>query len=108
MCPQTSDESDNYHGFELCLVSTETEPAPEIPKKADGEEDETLHLIIIIVPSAFGAIFVCSAIYHYSKSKSDKGDSTSNSNQGGPTSKSDQVGPTTKPNTAGKIGQLIF
>ena len=87
MCPQTSDESDNYHGFELCLVSTETEPAPEIPKKADGEEDETLHLIIIIVPSAFGAIFVCSAIYHYSNSKSDHHKQT---------------------NKVGKIGQLIF
>ena len=91
MCPQTSDESDNYHGFELCLVSTETEPAPEIPKKADDEENETTHLIIIIVLSALGSIIVCSAIYHYSKSKSD------------------QVGSTSNPNAAvGKIGQLIF
>ena len=91
VCPQTSDESDNYHGFELCLVSTETEPAPEIPKKADDEENETTHLIIIIVLSALGSIIVCSAIYHYS------------------TSKSNQEGSTSNPNAkAGKIGQLIF
>ena len=94
MCPQTSDESDNYHGFELCLVSTETEPAPEIPKKADDEEDETTNLIIIIVPSAFGTIFVGSAIYHYYNSKFSQGGSTSKSNYHGP--------------KVGKIGQLIF
>ena len=97
VCPQTSDESDNYHGFELCLVSTETEPAPEIPKKADDEENETTHLILIIVPSALGIIIVCSAIYHYSNSKSDKRDSNSKSDKRDSNSKSGH-----------QIGQLIF